>query len=77
VETAASVYLNQPFLRLLGGYSASRASCLAVLSSKIKLGRDYILIVLKNRLLSSLGDSVAIVIKTIAIITNLLSISKI
>jgi hypothetical protein len=53
------------------------ASCPAVSSSEIKSGKDYILIISKNRLLSSSGDLVAIVIKTIAVIANLLSISKI
>jgi hypothetical protein len=43
----------------------------------MKSGRDYVLIVSKNRLLSLLGDLVAIAVKTIAVIINLLSISKI
>jgi hypothetical protein len=77
VETAASVYLNQSFLRLLGGYSTNRASCPTVLSSEIKSGRDYVLIVSKNKLLFLLGDSVTIAVKTIIIIVNLLLISKI
>jgi hypothetical protein len=64
-------------LRFLGGYSASRTSCLVVLSSEIKSGRDCILIISKNKLLFSLGDSITIIVKTIAAIANLLSISKI
>jgi hypothetical protein len=64
-------------LRFLGGYSTSGASYPAVSSGEVKSGRDYVSIISKNRLLSSSGDSVAIIIKTIAAITNLLSISKI
>jgi hypothetical protein len=77
VETAASACLNQPLLRLLGGHSTSRTSCPAVLSSEMKSGKDYISITSKNKLLFLLGDLVAIIIKTITIITNLLSILKI
>jgi hypothetical protein len=77
METAASVCLNQIFLRLLGGYSASRASCPAVSFNKVKSGRDYVSTVSKNKLLFLLGDLVAIIVKTIAAITNLLLISKI
>jgi hypothetical protein len=77
VETAASVYLNQSFLRLLGRYSASRASCPIVSSGEVKSGRDYILTISKNKLLFLLGDLVTIIVKTITTIINLLSISKI
>jgi hypothetical protein len=43
----------------------------------MKSGKDYILIISKNKLLSLLKDSVVTIVKTIVVITNLLSISKI